>query len=231
MSQYPQFPSPYQAPPYAIHTPAYDPTSPLLAPARRAGLLMIILGSALAVYSLCNGVSALVLPADKLLEANPLARSDANVVSPQTLKTVGVVFSAVMLLVGMAMIVLGVLTRQNSSPAIVTGIILSSILALLAGVFVLVMLVTGLTAPLMFGLACVLAIPLALLILNLFWLVQALRAVPQLRAMHAQYQAQFWQYQQSQQAYAQQPWYGGAPPPPPPAQQQQQTGGRPDDVR
>ena len=179
---------------------------------------MIILGSVLAVYSLCNGASALVLPADRLLEANPLAHGDAGVVSPQTLKTVGVILSAVMLLVGIAMIVLGVLTRQNSSPAIVTGIILSSVMALLAGLFVLVMLVTGLTSPLMFGFACVLALPLALLILNVFWLAQALRARPQLRAMQAQYQSQFWQYQQTQQAYAQQqqPWYGGVPPPPPP---------------
>ena len=211
-----QYPSPYHMPPYAMPSAAYDPASPLLAPARRAGLLMIILGSITAAYFLCNGAAFIVMPTDQLFAHSALPPGQEMPFTPETLKKAGVIFSSFMLLIGIAMIVLGVMTRHSSSAAIVAGIILSSILALLAGLFVLVMLVTGLTAPLMFAFACVLAIPLALLILNLFWLAQALRAIPQLRAMQAQYQAQFWQYQQNQQAYAQQPWYGGVPPPPPP---------------
>jgi hypothetical protein len=195
---------------------AYDPSSPLLAPARRAGLLMIILGSITAAYFLCNGAAFIVMPTDQLFTHSTLPPGQEVPFTPETLKKVGVIMSSLMLIVGIAMIVVGVMTRQHSPGAIVAGIVLSSILALLGALCVLVMLVTGLSAPLMFAFACVLSIPVALLVLNLFWLAQALRAAPQLRAMQAQYQAQFWQYQQNQQAYAQPPWYGGVPPPPPP---------------
>lgn len=223
-----QYPSPYQVPPYAPGPAGYDPYSPLLAPARRAGLLMIILGSVTAAYFVCNGAAFVVMPANQIFSTAAVPPGQQMPFSPQTMKTAGVAFSAVMLLVGVAMIVLGVMVRQNSGGAILTGLILSSILALMAGLFVLAMLVAGLTAPLMFVFACVLALPLALLILNLVWLAQAMRAGAQLRAAQAQYQAQYWQYQQHQQAYAQQPWQGPVPPPPPPTSS---GGGEPPGVR
>jgi hypothetical protein len=56
-------------------------------------------------------------------------------------------------------------------------------------------------------------VPLGVLVLQLVWLISALRAGSQLAMAQQQYQAQYWQYQQNMQAY------GGYVPPqtPPPS--------------
>ena len=65
--------------------------------------------------------------------------------------------------------------------------------------------------------ACFVVVPLALLVLQLVWLIQAMRGADQ--TMAAQYAMQYWQYaQQQQQAYAHQqqppPIYPPQQPPP-----------------
>jgi hypothetical protein len=219
MSQYP--PSPYSYPmPY--QTPAgysYDPFGQHLGPARRAGILMIILGALVAVYAACNAIAMFAVPADQLMRNNPMMTKEAAQISPDVLKTTGVIVSVLILLVGLAKIILGVFVRRNSGGAIVGGLILTALVTVVVGLFAVTFAFAGLAAPPAFVVSCLLFIPLALLVLELVWLVQAMRAGTQIRAMQAQYHAQFHQYQQQQQAYAQQYGYGQPMQPQPQAQQ------------
>jgi hypothetical protein len=218
MTQYQPSPysMPYQPAPPIGYT--YDPYGQYLGPARRAGLLMIILGSLVAVYAVCNGTIMFALPADQLMRSNPMMTREAAQFSPDALKTIGVIVSILMLVVGIAKLVLGTFVRRNSSGAIVGGLVIAIGVTVVLGLLTLMCAIAGIAAPPVLIFACVMIVPLALVVLEMIWLVQALRAGSQIRSLQAQYQAQYHQYQQQQQAYAQQ--YGYAQQPPP---QQQQT--------
>src|SRR4051812_36856777 len=165
MSQYP--PSPYSVPYQYPVGYAYDPYGQYLGPARRAGLLMIILGALFAVYAACNGIAFFALPADQIMRNNQVFAKDAPQLDADTMKVLGVIFSTLVLVIGVAMIVLGVLVRRNNSAAIVTGLIIVGMVAAVTGLFTVICALAGIIAPPLFLAACGMCIPLALLVLQI----------------------------------------------------------------
>jgi hypothetical protein len=216
MSQYPWIYQPPTAP------RGYDPASQLLAPARRAGTLAIILGSLLL---LCGGATLFVgLGFDNLPDEirsqmrADLARYGVAGVTPQALYTGAAV---VVLIVGVVLVVLGILSLRGGMGSIVSLMVLVALLL----IFFAIQIVGGLVAtkgdPRMLAGLCGMAIPVALLGLLMWFLVAAVREAPRVWAMRMQHQAAFWQHQQHQQQYQQ--GLGAPPPPPPPASEQHQT--------
>jgi hypothetical protein len=180
---------------------------------------MIILGALIATYGTCNGVSALAVPAEKLLEQSRVFSGGREPqFSPNTFRTMAVVFSALFLAVGIAHIAIGIPLRRGSNSAIISGMVLTIILGAFLLLSMLICVVAGLVMPIAFAGVCVLSIPGAFLVLQMIWLMQARRANANLLAMQMQYQQQFWQYQQQQQSYGY--GYPQPPTPAPPANQQ-----------
>src|SRR5262245_964260 len=211
MSQFPsQFPGPYSYPAYA-----QDPYAAARAPARRAGVLMIIIGGLLTLLGMCAG-STLFFPEHMIrqqIEIMPPS-PDGQLTVPQMRKQalVSVIVSAVS---GVVLIALGLFVRRGSKGAIITGIVLTSLAVLQFGLGTLGFLALAAGAPIMILMACFAAIPLALFILLLVWLIQSLRGSSDLQRMQAMYQQQYWQYQQQQQMYGQGGYgYQTAPAPP-----------------
>lgn len=212
MSQYPH--SPYSTPQPFQPGYAYDPYGAHLAPARRAGLLMVIIGSLLAAYGMCNAISTIIVPADLLMARLHLADNEmAPQWSIQTMRTLGVIFSTLVAIAGIAHIAIGIPVRRASHAAIISGIVLTGILGAFVLLFMLMCAVGGLAAPILFAGICALCIPAGILVLQLIWLIQARQSNANLQTMQRQYQQHYWQYQQQQQAYG----YGY---PQPPANQQ-----------
>jgi len=63
---------------------------------------------------------------------------------------------------------------------------------------------------------CVLVAPLALLVVVIVWLIQALRNAPRLADLRMDEQSAYWQSQQQRQQYGGDFWQQQPPPPPPP---------------
>jgi hypothetical protein len=224
MSQYPYPPSPYQQPQYTPPAGAgYDPAHQLLGPARNAGLLSIIVGGLLIVCGAgCIGIGALV-PFDQVRAEQPalFEQFDAQFGedSANMMKWILITMGIITVVPAVLMIILGIFARRGGLGPIVTLMVLT-ILMLLGGVAQLVgsLLQGGGDPNTLIG-TCIMVIPLALLAVLMYFLIAAARAAPQVRMMRDQYQSQFWQYQQNQQAYGQQPQHWQAPPPPPPPPQ------------
>jgi hypothetical protein len=201
----------YQPPQPAM--PGYDPAAHLLAPARRAGILAIILGS---LVLLCGGAILLVaigfdqLPAEMRSQMEgDLARYGSAGVSPRSIYMTAAV---VILLIAIVMIVLGALVMRGGMGSIISLMIVTVLLI----IFLILQLVSipaiaqG-DSRAMIG-ACMAVIPLVLLGLLMWFLAGAVRAAPQIWMIRMQQQSQMWQYQQNQQQYQ----HGNWPPPPPP---------------
>lgn len=221
MSQYPpagQWPWPYP-PPVAGGGPFAD----LLAPARRAGTLMMLLGALGLTCGFCFGISSLVpfdqLPAEQLEQLEQITAETGLSVRAM------LIFSAVAAAApSLAMLICGALTRKGGRAAAWTSLILVSLFAVLLAVRVgrSLIMAFGSPAPVQWLVdAATVGVVLALLVLLIVWLVQAVRRAEQLRRTMQQYQWQYWQYAaQQQQAYAR--WVAAQQqppqPPPPPAQ-------------
>jgi hypothetical protein len=211
MTQYPPPPPPYG---YGYDPYAQPPGDPL-APAKRAGLMMFLLGGLLLLCGVCVGTFAMTVPMEQFIK-------ESGVVLPQTppgvsveeLMQLGYVTIGVgSLIAGGLLVLLGIFVRKGGTGAAVTSIILVSLLLLVCGIFLLASLVQMGRQPGSSAGVCVMMIPAALLLVTLITLVQAAKAGPQLAAMQQQRQFQMWQYQQQQQAYQQ---GGYAMPQPPP---------------
>ena len=251
MSQYPPShpPPPYGQPPFDFSQYVPPAQADLLAPARRAGTLMMVLGALVAMFGFCNAGSAFTTSPEQMAEQQAALRTPGmpeSPLSPRGMQIATAVAGVLTLLVGVTLAVNGTYVRRGSSLATTLGLVMAGGLTLLIGLFVLLSVAAAFGAPMFGAFACVLAVPLGLLIWLLVWLVAAARNNAAVGAAQQQYQAQFYAYQQQQQAYGQPapaayppqpPGYGAAgyaygygyPPPPPaasqgyaaPAQQQQ----------
>ena len=221
------YPSPYQPPnPYGQggYPPGYAPQDPYteaLKPARRAGILMFILGGLFLICGTCTMIGA-VTPSDPEATAEAMAilgkffgdmpmPSPEQLPSPaQSLITGGIQFAAALTLLALAVPV-----RRGGRSPIRGAIVATTALAL---IFVASQLINAARiggTPVVTGSACVLIPIMTPFLLLLVWLVQAMKAAP-IAEQWSAYQRQYWQYMQSQ-AYGQGP-YGpqpGAPAPPP----------------
>lgn len=229
-----QYPSPYQPPnPYNDYMYAWGQYQGWLAPFHRASMLMFVLGGLGLACGLCLGISDLVIPWKNLPQEfqSAFAEIEAKYGAPASTLLAGM--ALVSGIPSLLMIVLGIFVRRGSTGAAYVSIVLVAI-----GTILLVLnLIAGLhdiggpAGQRVLPAMCLLVVVTALFILLLAWLIRAIRAAPLLRAAQAQYQAQYWQYWQNQQHYAQ--GYGSPnvaqpfpppqtqapqPPPPPPDQ-------------
>jgi hypothetical protein len=218
-----QYSSPYQPPsPQPTGYYGYDPRSELLAPAKRASILMYILaGLSLCCGACIAGVSPFIpweqMNAPELQEARNML-SQAGVSMKVLFIAVGIIF----MVPGLIYVILAFFVRKGGLASVITSIVLS----VLAILWFLINLVSSLVHAAsqppsqVAGALCVSVVPLAMLILLVVWLIQAARNASQIRLLEAHQQAQYWQYQQQQQMYPQAGGYAPLPPQQPPQAQQ-----------
>ena len=235
-----QYPNPYSGPPlppqggypmgYASPQLPVDP----LAPARRASLMMFILGTLGLLCGVCMGVVA-VMPIEQMMAQQgtslpPLPPGMSYSMLPKLFGAIAILA----VIASVAQLILGVYVRKASAGASVCGIVL-------AALFVLYFVANTIFAAIGGQGMAAMAVSLGLSAVSIFQLVlliQALRASSIVKQMQAAYQAQYWQYMQQQQAYqtpgynqnaynappaapaqpgpSQSGWQWAAPPPPPP---------------
>jgi hypothetical protein len=234
LSQPPLPYSPQPFPPdFSQYQPAFDP----LSPARRAGIMLLIIGCLTIALGACAGLSGFMVPLDKLDQMMAQSHVDTSQfpsgIAPAEYMRAAFIGAAFLCApLGIVTIVSGIFTRRGARWAMITGIVLCGLPLLYLVFVVLVALTKGMMNPQMIvGSLCMLLVPAALLSLTIAWLIQAVRNVPRVRYAQQQYQLQMLHYQQQQAAYQQQPsppppspapddpWargYGMTPPPPPP---------------
>ncbi|HWP39778.1 MAG TPA: hypothetical protein VNL70_02545 [Tepidisphaeraceae bacterium] len=212
MTQYPQYPPPsgqpysppYQPYPQAVYAYGFDPAEPLLAPARRASILMYVISALGMLCGLCVGAVGLLAPLERLVADSGL-QSTATELGLPAERLLKIVYLAVALLtlgwsVGLA--VLGPFVRRGSLGAVVTAIVLVTLALLVLAVNLLtaVLQARGPGPAALAAAVLLLIVPTALLGLLLAWLIQTARAAPAIRAARWQQQmqssSQYWQYQQ-----------------------------------
>ncbi len=213
MSQYPQ--PPYVPPPqpdYGYDFRYYQPQQQdPLTPARRAGLMMFVLGGLIILPSFCCGAMGLALPALMAQQPGVFSEMSAAGLTPEAIQVTLVVAAGVALFAGVIMIVLGRFVRSGAMGAIVTAIVLATLLALYLLLNTVGILVISGMPPAQRVLGMVISVlGLGLIGLLIVWLIQAAKSAPRIGMMKSQYQQQLWQYQQQQQMY--QAGYLGPPP-------------------
>jgi hypothetical protein len=217
-----QYPPPYSQPPvqpnYGYDFSYYQSQDDLLAPARRAGVMMFVIGGLLALGGLCCGGLGAFAPIEQVMAQNPMLNSTPGM-TVEILKMGIIVMGVLALLFGLAMLVLGYFVRGGGIIPVVIAIVLVALATLfnLVNLASTAMQVRG-GGPEMLGGMCVNVIPLVMLLVLLAMLIQAAKAAPRVAMMKSQYQQQLWQYQQQQQMYQ----AGYVAPPPPPMQSMQQ---------
>lgn len=197
MSQYPnpQQP-PYPQPPTGYPPLAYAtgqaPVDPM-APARRASTLMFVLGGIATLMGLCMGAFAF-LPMEQLAAQG--GRQLPPLPAGMTWSVVAGVFAVISLFAGVSQLLIAGFVRRATRTPILLGIIVASLIL----IYFVINTASGLihNQP---GAGILGLVVLSIYALQIYLLIQALRAVPYLKQMHAAYQAQYWQYVQQQQAY------------------------------
>jgi hypothetical protein len=202
-------------PPQYTPPAGYDPAEALLEPARRAGLLSVILGVLTLLLGSCIGMVGMIPPE----QLPPDVRAEFEQIEAQfpsnTLFSIQSKFlfaSIVILVPGILLIILGFTARRGGMGSIVALMVISILILLLLAPSLLGGLIgLGGGDPVVLVGTCVLAIPVALLGLQLWFLAGAVRAAPQIWMLRMQQQGAFAEHYQNQQLYRQ------PPPPPPPA--------------
>jgi hypothetical protein len=221
------YPPPYLQQPYAsgpsVNLSQFAPPGQddLRAPARRAGILMAVLGVLIALMGACNAGSALVVTPEKMVENQAAMRElgwPDSPIKPETTRIASAVAGGVTLLVGILFVVNGIYVRRGTPAAVTTGLFLTGGLMLLVGGLCLMAAIALLVSPVMAAaMLCVLLVPLVLLVWLLVWLIGAAKNSARIAYAMQQYQAQFYMYQQQQQMYAQPPSVAPYPPGYPPS--------------
>lgn len=209
--------NPPPPPPYPNYGAGGSPdawVAPYLAPAKRAGLLLIVLGALGLLAGTCFFGVSFALPTMNLPteQAAELQRMEERTGVPMT--RLFLIAAGLAAIPAVALLVLGLFVRRGGAGAAVTAIVVVSLLIVL----MLVQLLGALAGnPNPLAGACFAAIPLALLGLQLAWLIQALRAAGPLAAARLHFGHQASQMRQTQAVYsAPSPWPMQPPPPPPP---------------
>lgn len=223
MSQYPPPHSPQQPPYFGSPSPQPPGESPddLLAPARRAGVLMIVIGALAVLCGLYVAWQSRNIDSGELYATPELQRQmqqNIDLFESQTgmaFRTLMLVMAFVPLAVGAVLGAMGFYVRGGSFGFIVASSILTGLMLLATGAGLVLGALQGamMGGPLVASAAvCQCGVPFALLSVLMYWLVRAMRGASRLALAHRNYQAQLWQYQQYQQAYLQNPPPQQAPP-------------------
>jgi hypothetical protein len=195
---YPPYPSPY-APPQAAAYYAQPPAETLLAPARRAGILMIVLGALMFLFAACVAVIGALIPNMRTQPEiqDAIAKLEAQLGGQVSVQTLFVVMGVVLTVISVLYIVAGAFARRGGMGAAVTSLVLASLVLL----YLVFNGVGSLLMPGGAGAACFSLLIAGIHVLLVVWLIQAIRAstrVKLLQMQQAQYAAQYWQYQQAQ---------------------------------
>jgi hypothetical protein len=215
-----QYPSPYSPPPYS---PGFGNTPPgpdPLGPARRAAILLFVLGAFGMLLGLCFGPMVWVLPIDQAFAQSgvrPPENLPSGVTLLQTLRIAYTVVLVVMFLAGAMFTLLGFFVRRGSRRATITACVFSGLALLWFGLNAAGSLVMGLSGnPMAFLGTAMNLVPFGLFGLLLSWLLQVLKRLPQMQLARQQqeyYYQQQAQYPQMQQPYPQAPPGSGYGPP------------------
>jgi hypothetical protein len=167
--------------------------------------MLIVLGALGITCGLCVGVGVWVVPADALIEQlrGSTTAAQLDQLPPgwtlEQLARIAYTCVAVLILIGgVVLVVLGLFVRRGGRAAIVTGIVLCSLLLLwMLGnlLFTVAQIGRGATAQILAG-TTIGMILLVCVVLALTWLVRAARAAPMVAWQRQQMQARYWQYQQ-----------------------------------
>jgi hypothetical protein len=184
-------------------------------PAKRASVLMIVLGSLTLLLGSCVGLVVAKLPS--IMSQMPPEQTKAfNDMESQYHFTIHAIFltmSAALVIVGVIYIVMGIFVRNGGLGSVITSIVFTSVTILFIIVNLLGSLLGGVNG---LGGACMCVLALAMFSLLLIFLIQAASSSGRIRMMQNQYQAQYMQYQQMMQQYGQAGYGYSYPPPPPP---------------
>lgn len=222
MSQYPWIYQPPNPPPRG-----YDPAAGLLSPARRAGILAIILG---ALMLLCGvGLILFSVGFEKLpAEVRSQLESDVKRYGAAGVNLKAVYMTAAIVIFGIAsaMIVMGIFVLRGGIGPVIALMVVTALLLIFLALQLFAITVGSQGDPRRLAGACVIILPLAFLGLLMWFLAGAVRAAPQVWLARMQHQSQFWQQQQNEQQYRQGGWF--PPPPAPPPSAPPDTGDRRD---
>ncbi len=206
------YPSPYLPPGVPQHYAAPDDP---LRPAKRASLVMFIMGPLILLGGTCMMAVPAMLRAAPSPEVEQL-RQKLQAQSHMNMDTLMFNTGAVAAVVGLTLLLTGFFVRRGGKQ--------SSIFAFATVFLTDAYLITNMLGCLVLGnvpAACMSALMVGLFSVLLVWLFQAIRASKNVALAQQQYAAQYWQYQQAMQAYAVSG-YGynqGQVPPPIPSQQ------------
>jgi hypothetical protein len=216
---YPQ--PPYPSPPVNYGYPGAG-TDPL-APARRASVMMAVVGGLVMAFGLCQIVASMLVPADEVLKSQQslLSKSGGQAVPMPTLKriqTIALVAQGLLALCGVALLALCFPARRGSRPATIAAIIFSGVLGAFALLAVLGSLFASIVAPALLVMSCAAVALATMLVIQLIWLFQSLGATSRMQEARAQYLAYYSQYRHVQEPPPMNEWSYGYPtrsPPPP----------------
>ncbi|HSV14434.1 MAG TPA: hypothetical protein VLI90_09250 [Tepidisphaeraceae bacterium] len=208
-----QYPSPYSPPPQ--YPGGYYPAPPdPLAPAKRASLMMFILGPLVILAGTCLSLFASALNQVTLQPDQQQAIDQVEKTTGVPAHTLFMAAGVVMFVVGLLIVVLGLFVRRGGMGATITSCIVTALILLWLGMNLLGAALHPMGASA--GLGICFGVGIFILFGGLLaLLVAAARAARGVAAGQQQLQAQYWQYQQNMQSY------GGyhapmTPPPPPP---------------
>jgi hypothetical protein len=197
VSQYP----PPDGPTFDYARPSQPPDAahPLLAPARRAAILMFVLGGLTAAFGLCFGAVGWVIPANMLVGASGLDPSQLDKIESSGMPVssfLHLVFTCagvMALVVGVLLLVLGVKVRRGRRGATVGAMVVCGLVTLY--LLVNFAMVSGrfISQP---DAGFVVNVALAVIVIAAFgllltWLYQALQASSKIRSLQSYNQGQF----------------------------------------
>ena len=192
-----QYPSPY-VPPNVV--PYHGGPPDALAPARRASMMMFILGTLMILFSGCMvGITFLfsMVPVEQLQPLRERIESIAQV-SPEFLFRV---LGTLIFVIGAVLFALAFFVRRGGLVSAIIATVLVGLIELqqllsLAGAIAAAKDFAGL------GSLVASAITFAAFTLQFVWLIRATRAAPKVKTARQQYSSQYWQYHQNMQAYS-----------------------------
>ena len=225
-----QYPPAYPSGPIPYQTPGqqFDPLADLLAPAKRAGVLMIVFGGIAIACGLCFGLVGLAW--DEVMRAsNPADLANLMQLEVQLGLSVRVMLLIVAggsLVVGLLFLVLGIVTRGGGAVGIYGSMVVAVIVMGYIGINAIGLLALGGKTPpsTLAGGVCFTVVGLGTMVLLMIWLINAARNIRRIRELK-EYQQNYYLYAQQQQAgypqspYGQPVWPGYPQQPQPPQQQ------------
>ena len=205
---YPSGPVPYQVP-----GQSWNPLDELLIPARRAGTLMMVIGSLVLICGFCIGVVGLAW--DQLMQmaaADPkqqVAVAQIQALYGANAQSQFLYAGAATVIVGLIYMILGFFVRRGGKGATYTAMVLAILALLWLGLDILgVVLMAGRMPPAqVIGGACIIVVIALGNLIVMIWLVSAARNIRRIRELK-EYQQNYLLYAQQQQAAYQQQAYG-----------------------